>query len=245
MIKNNYLLYLIEFRTRLIRSMCILSLIFFGFFLISDKLYTYLAQPLLAELPHGSTLIATVITSTFMVPTKLAFMLALFVSMPYLLYEIWAFIAPALYIKERRKIISLVISSGLLFYIGMLFSYLLICPLALSFFAHAAPKGVTMMTDIGNYLEFVLSLLTAGGLAFQVPIITFIALEQGWLQFSQLAAIRPYIIVTAFTLGMLLTPPDVISQILLALPMWALFELGIVCSRIYSHRRKTRINTCK
>jgi len=233
MIQNNYIKYLQELRQRLIRIVISLGILFLSLFLISERLYDELAKPLLMHLPEGSRLIATAVTSTFTVPTKLAFMAALFLNMPYIFYELWSFVAPALYKKEKMHILALVCASLIFFYIGTVFSYLILCPLALAFFAKAAPKAVTIMTDISNYLDFVLRVIFAGGLAFQVPVITFIAVEKQWLAVEDIKRVRPFVIVGAFTLGMLLTPPDVISQILLALPMWSLFEVGVVVVHLY------------
>lgn len=228
---NTYLPYLLELRSRIIRISLVILILFLILFYIDEHLYTFIAKPLLKQLPLGSTLIATEITSPFMVPMKLAFMLSLFIAIPYILYEIWSFIAPGLYRQEKRKILPFLIASTLLFYMGVIFSYYLICPMALGFFAKCAPLGVTLMTDIQAYLNFVLTVLFSGGIAFQVPIITIACIISGFITIQQLEHFRPYIIVLAFILGMLLTPPDVISQILLALPMWGLFEIGLLLTK--------------
>ena len=225
-----YLPHLIEFRRRLIRCCIAFLFVFLALFFIDNHLYNFIAKPLLAELPSGNTLIAVEVTSTFMVPMKLALVLSFFLSIPYILYHIWAFVTPGLYPSEKRHIFPYLISSLLLFYSGVAFAYYCICPAALSFFAHCSPSNVTVMTDIKAYLDFVLSLLFSGGIAFQVPIITFASLQFGLISPEKLAHFRPYVIVAAFILGMLLTPPDVVSQILLALPIWGLFELGLIAS---------------
>ncbi len=218
--------YLIEFRSRLIRCLCVIGVLFVILFAIDQPLYHYLAKPLLKALPLGS-LIATDITTSFTVPLHLAFVSALLLGMPYCLYQLWSFIAPALHVKEKRHIVPLLIGSILLFYGGIAFAYGVICPITLAFFAQCAPKGVQMMTDIQSYLDFMLRMLLGGGLAFQVPVLTVGLVKAGLCTVQQLIDLRPYIIVGAFVLGMLLTPPDVLSQILLALPMWWLFEGGL------------------
>lgn len=225
-----YLPHLVEFRQRLIRCVIAFLAVFLALFFIDNHLYSFIAKPLLAELPFGSSLIATQVTSTFMVPMKLALILAFFLIIPYILYQIWSFITPGLYKAEKRSIFPYLIASLLLFYSGVTFAYYCICPAALSFFAHCSPANVLVMTDIKDYLDFVLTLLFSGGIAFQVPIITFASLQFGIISAEKLAHFRPYVIVAAFILGMLLTPPDVVSQILLALPIWGLFEVGLFAS---------------
>lgn len=224
---STYFVHLNELRKRLIRSSLLLLAIFIGFFSVDGHLYHWIAKPILLELPHGS-LIATDVITPFTVPMRLAFTCTLFVAVPYLFFELWAFISPGLQGREKRTFLPLVLLSIVLFYIGVGFSYFLICPLALNFFASVTPPGVARMTDIKAYLDFVLTLLFAGGIAFQVPVITIAVVRFGWVTLEQLKHFRPYIIVAAFVLGMLLTPPDVISQLLLAIPMWGLFELGLL-----------------
>jgi sec-independent protein translocase protein TatC len=223
---NHSTIYFIEFRSRLIHSLWVIGLLFLALFLVDQHLYHYLAKPLLKELPLGY-LIATDITSPFTVPLKVAFISALLLGMPYLLYQLWSFIAPALHIKEKRHILPFLIGSILLFYAGIAFAYGVICPITLGFFAHCAPKGVRVMTDIQAYLDFMLRMLLACGLAFQVPVLTVLVVNLGLCSVQQLIYLRPYVIVGAFVLGMLLTPPDVFSQIMLALPIWGLFEVGL------------------
>lgn len=193
-----------------------------------DILYHWLAGPLLHHLPEGSTMIATKVTSPFLIPFKLAMMTGILLVIPYILYQVWAFIAPGLYHNERKLIFPLLTASIALFLGGMAFAYFIVFPLVFAFFISAAPEGVSVMTDISEYLDFVIALFFAFGLAFQVPIVTIVLLGTGVVSRQQLAHARPYIIVGAFVLGMLLTPPDVLSQILLAVPMWLLFELGII-----------------
>lgn len=222
----NGIVYFIEFRSRLIRSLCVLGVLFLALFFIDHKLYHYLAKPLLQALPQGY-LIATDITSTFTVPLRVAWILSLLLAMPYVLYQVWSFMAPALHRGEKQQILPFLIGSLVLFYGGLGFAYGVICPLTLRFFVQCAPVGVQMMTDIQAYLDFMLGMLLACGLAFQVPVLTVLVVHLGWCTAKELAYLRPYVIVGAFILGMLLTPPDVFSQIMLALPMWWLFEGGL------------------
>jgi len=228
---NTYLLHLSELRTRLINSLILVSLFFVGLFLIDEKLYTFIARPLLTQLPMGSKIIATEVTTPFTVPMKFALILAIFLALPYILYQVWSFIAPGLYPHEKQAIRLFLISSLLLFYSGTTFAYLLICPLALGFFANCAPSGIAVMTDIKAYLDFVLTILFAGGAAFQVPLLTLAVIRSKLISIEKIEHLRPYMIVSAFILGMLLTPPDVVSQVLLALPMWGLFEGGLLLAK--------------
>jgi len=240
---HNYIPHFIEFRRRLIQCSVIIGLIFLFFFCIDEFLYTTLATPLLKQLPQGGALIATEVTSTFTVPMKLALVAALFISMPYILYQIWTFVAPGLYRHEKKLILPVFFTSLLLFYLGVAFAYAIICPLALQFFVQTTPKNVTMLTDIRHYLDFVLTLLFAGGIAFQVPIFTFTLIRTGIVSIQQLSHFRPYIIVGTFVVGMLLTPPDVVSQILLALPMWGLFELGLLFGKYSIKNNNKQLST--
>lgn len=228
---DSYIPHLIELRMRVIRCGLVILSLFICLFIIDEYLYSWIAKPLLKQLPSGSSMIATEVTAPFMAPMKLALISALFFGAPYILFELWSFIAPGLYINEKHKLRSFVMMSTLLFYFGIAFSYFVICPTALSFFTKCAPPDVKIMTDIKAYLDFVLSVLLAGGIAFQVPIITLTLLKAKLVSIEQFIYLRPYVIVGAFVLGMLLTPPDVISQILLALPMWGLFEIGLLLAK--------------
>jgi sec-independent protein translocase protein TatC len=228
---NQTLPHLIELRTRVIQSALVLLGLFLALFYIDEYLYSWIAKPLLTQLPAGSTLIATEVTATFMVPMKLAWIATLFFTIPYLLYQFWSFLAPGLYKNEKRIFLPFLIASTLLFYLGVAFAYFVICPIALGFFAQCAPVGVAVMTDMAAYLNFVLSVLFAGGLAFQVPVMTLAMIKARWVTIEQLIYLRPYMIVAAFVLGMILTPPDVLSQILLALPIWGLFEAGLILAK--------------
>lgn len=235
-----FISHLIELRDRLIRMALGISLIFLVLFPFANDIYTYVAAPLMAQLPEGSTMIATQVASPFLTPFKLALMAALFLSMPFTLYQIWAFVAPGLYQHEKRLAIPLLVSSILLFYLGMLFAYFVVFPLVFAFMAGTTPDGVSMMTDISAYLDFVLALFFAFGVAFEVPIATILLVATGLTTPEALVAKRPYVIVGAFVVGMLLTPPDVFSQTLLAVPMWLLFEAGILFSRFLVRQRAER-----
>jgi sec-independent protein translocase protein TatC len=218
----------------MVAAIAIAMLVIFPF---ANKLYTYVAAPLLAQMPKGTSMIATEVASPFLTPFKLALVAAIFVTMPYLLYQLWGFVAPGLYRHEKRLALPILVSSVLLFYLGMAFAYYLVFPLVFAFFTHTAPEGVAVMTDISKYLDFVLTLFFAFGVAFEIPVAIVLLVAIGALTPEQLGSKRPYVIVGVFAIGMLLTPPDVISQTLLALPMWGLFELGVVASRFVQHPR--------
>ena len=224
-------------RDRLLRAVLAVLVIFIGLFGFANELYHFLAEPLLAHLPEGGTMIATEVASPFLTPFKLTLIVAVFIAMPFLLYQLWAFVAPGLYQHERKLIYPLLLSSTLLFYLGMAFAYFVVFPLVFGFLTATAPDGVAVMTDISKYLDFVLKLFFAFGIAFEVPIATILLVWSGATTPESLAAKRPYLIVGAFVIGMLLTPPDIFSQTLLALPMWLLFELGLLMSRYYVKKR--------
>lgn len=223
--------HLIELRNRLIRILIGITVIFLLLFPFANDLYSVLAEPLLAYLPEGSTMIATEVASPFLAPFKFTLVLAFFIAIPFVLYQVWSFIAPGLYQSERSITIPLLVSSTLLFYVGVAFAYYVVFPLVFKFLVGIAPQGVTVMTDITKYLDFVLKMFFAFGIAFEVPVATILIVRSGLTTTESLVKKRPYIIVGAFVIGMLLTPPDVISQTLLAIPMWLLFELGIIFSR--------------
>ncbi len=223
--------HLAELRSRLLRSLACVGLVFLGLAFFSDQLYTAIATPLLAKLPANSSMIATEVAAPFLVPFKLTLFVAVFIAMPYLLYQAWAFVAPGLYEKEQRFVLPLLLTSIVLFYLGIAFAFFIVFPLLFAFLTAVAPTGVTVMTDIGHYLNFILKMFFAFGLAFEVPIATILLIKTGFTTRAALSEKRPYIIVGAFAIGMLLTPPDVISQILLATPVWVLFELGLFLSR--------------
>ncbi|OQX42747.1 MAG: twin arginine-targeting protein translocase TatC, partial [Candidatus Sedimenticola endophacoides] len=231
--------HLIELRDRLIRMVGAVGAIFLVLFPFANDLYQLISKPLLAVLPDGQNMIATGVISPFLAPFKLALVAAIFIAMPVILYQLWAFIAPGLYKHERRVLMPMVGSSALLFYCGALFAYLVVFPLVFQFMKLTTPVGVDMIPDITQYLEFVLTLFFAFGLAFEVPIATVILVWMGVTTPDKLKEKRPFIIVGAFCIGMLLTPPDVISQTLLAFPMWVLFEVGLFFSRIVHRQRQT------
>jgi sec-independent protein translocase protein TatC len=229
--------HLIELRSRLLRSVLCVMIVFCGLYAFANDIYLIVSEPLRVFLPEGSSMIATDVASPFFTPFKLALMSSVFISMPYMLFQIWGFIAPAMYENEKRLAYPLFLSSIILFYLGMAFAYFVVFPLVFGFFTSAAPEGVTVMTDISRYLDFILKLFFAFGLAFEIPIATIILVAGGVTSASSLTEKRPYIIVGCFVIGMLLTPPDVISQMLLAIPMWALFEVGVLFSRLVEENR--------
>lgn len=223
--------HLLELRTRLIRI-----LIFMGFLSIigipfASEIYAFVASPLLDILPQGSTMIATQVTSPFMAPLKLVLFSTLLVTMPYLFYEIWMFMSPGLYKNERSFIAPLMISTILLFSSGVAFAYFIVCPIIFKFFIGVAPESIMVMTDISEYLNFIIKLIFAFGIAFEIPVATFLLIRAGIVQKETLVKTRPYLIILFFVIGMLLTPPDIFSQLFLALPMWLLFEVGLLISR--------------
>ena len=219
--------HLTELRTRLLRCVVAVLVIFAALFSFAQEIYALVAAPLRAYLPEGATMIATGVASPFLTPFKLTLIVALFLSIPVILHQIWGFIAPGLYTREKRIAAPLLASSILLFYAGMAFAYFLVFPIIFGFFASVTPEGVAMMTDIGQYLDFVLTLFFAFGVAFEIPVATFLLIWVGIVDVQTLRNSRPYVIVGCFVVGMLLTPPDVFSQTLLAVPMWLLFEAGL------------------
>lgn len=228
--------FLLELRKRLLHCVLFLGLIFFVLFYFANQLYTYLAYPLLKYLPPGHNLIATNIVSPFFVPCDLTFHVTLFIGVPFILYQIWAFVAPALYPAEKKVIWPLLWGSTVLFYTGMMFAYWIIFPLLFRFFTRIAPLGVTVSPDISQYLDFTLHLLLIFGIIFEVPIVTVILVWSGITTRKTLIRIRPYVIVGAFIVGMLIAPPDVLSQIMLAVPLWFLYEAGVFCARFVKPR---------
>ena len=223
-----------ELRDRFRNALIAVFVAFLGLFPFANQLYTYVSEPLRSLLPEGSSMIATEVTSPFLTPFKLSLVLAVFVAMPVILAQVWGFIAPGLYKSERRIAIPILTSSVVLFYTGVAFAYYVVFPLLFGFFTTVGPVDISVMTDINRYLDFVLKLFFAFGLAFEVPVAAVILILTGVVTADQLANNRSYVIVGCFVMGMLLTPPDVISQTLLALPMWLLFEIGLVMGRILS-----------
>lgn len=233
--KNNVALiqYIIEFRKRLLKCLCVLLIVFGILFYFANPIYTIIARPLLKHLPKDYGLIATNIVSPFFVPFELTFVAAIFFCVPFFLYQLWAFIAPALYQHERKLIWPLLCISTLLFYLGVAFAYFIIFPILFTFLTHSAPAGVRVSPDIGQYLDFTLKLFLVFGIIFEVPVITVLFIWTGISSRETLVNMRPYAIVSAFIIGMLFAPPDVISQTLLAIPLWLLFETGILLSRFF------------
>jgi sec-independent protein translocase protein TatC len=225
--------HLLELRDRLLRVIVVVVVLFLSMVYFANDIYHYIAIPLTSQLPEGSTMIATGVATPFFTPIKLTIVFSIFLAIPIILHQVWAFIAPGLYKHERKLIAPLVLSSAVLFYAGMAFAYYVVFPVAFSFFTSTAPKGVTIATDISSYLDFILKLFFAFGLAFEIPIATLVLCWTGATTPEALKSKRPYIVVGAFVFGMLLTPPDVISQTLLAIPMLLLFELGLLFARFY------------
>ena len=230
--------HLIELRDRVLRMVLAVLLVFVALMPFANRLFTFLSGPLTRVLPEDSSLIAIEVAAPFLIPFKLALVASIFIAMPYILYQVWGFVAPGLYQNERRLAFPLVVSSTALFYAGAAFAYFVVFPLVFAFLTGVAPEGVSVMTDIGKSLDFVLTLFFAFGVAFEIPVATFVLVWIGVTTPEALAAKRPYVVVGVFVVGMLLTPPDVISQTLLALPMWMLFELGIVFSRRFLRNRQ-------
>lgn len=224
----SFIAHLIELRTRLLHSAVALLLVFICLFPWAADLYALLAQPLLDKLPKGGQMIATDVTTPFFVPLKVAMMASFLIALPYILYQIWRFVAPGLYAHEKRLVVPLIIASTLLFFCGMAFAYFVVFPVVFGFITAAAPQGVAVMTDIDKYLSFVLSMFMAFGITFQVPVAVVLLVRMSFVSVEKLREIRSYVIVGAFVIGAIFTPPDVVSQFMLAIPLWLLYEAGIV-----------------
>ncbi|HBZ16365.1 Sec-independent protein translocase subunit TatC [Pantoea sp. NPDC088449] len=225
--------HLIELRKRLLNCIIAVLVIFLCLVYFANDIYHLVASPLISQMPAGASMIATDVASPFFTPIKLTIIVSVFLAVPVILYQVWAFVAPALYRHERKLVMPLLFSSTLLFYVGVAFAYFIVFPLAFGFFAKTAPQGVTIATDITNYLDFVMTIFMAFGVAFEVPIAIVLLCWTGITSPEDLKKKRPYILVGAFVVGMLLTPPDVFSQTLLAIPMYCLFEVGVFFSRYY------------
>ncbi|PMR76167.1 twin-arginine translocase subunit TatC [Billgrantia endophytica] len=230
--------HLIELRSRLLRAVVAILVIFLGLYPFANEIYTFVAQPLMGMLPEGSQMIATEVASPFLAPFKLTLVVAVFVAIPYVLHQAWAFVAPGLYDNEKTLALPILASSVGLFYAGAAFAYYAVFPLLFQFFTQTGPENVAVMTDINQYLNFVLKLFFAFGVAFEIPIATFLLIVTGATTVESLSKKRPYVILGCFVVGMLLTPPDVISQTLLAVPMYLLYEVGILFGRLVRRRRK-------
>lgn len=238
---ETFISHLIELRDRLLRVVIGLIVVFICLFPFANHIYTLLAQPLLSKLPAGGQMIATAVTTPFFVPMKVAMLTAFVISLPHTLYQVWSFVAPGLYLHERRFIGPLVVASTLLFLTGMCFAYFAVFPVVFGFIAGTAPEGVAVMTDIGNYLDFVITLFMAFGLAFEVPVAVVLLVHMGMVDIRTLKDIRGYVVVGAFVIGAIFTPPDVISQVMLAVPLWLLYEAGILVASFIKPRQQPRI----
>ncbi len=225
---DTFIAHLLELRSRLMNSVIALLLVFICLFPWASDLYALLAQPMLAKLPAGGQMIATDVTTPFFVPLKVAMMTALLIALPYILYQMWSFVAPGLYAHEKTLVLPLIIVSTLLFFSGMAFAYFAVFPVVFGFITAAAPQGVAVMTDIDKYLSFVLGMFMAFGVTFQVPVAVVVLVRMGVVSVEKLREVRSYVIVGAFVVGAIFTPPDVVSQFMLAIPLWLLYEAGIV-----------------
>jgi sec-independent protein translocase protein TatC len=231
--------HLLELRDRLLRAFIAVIVAFIPLAFFANEVFTFVATPLIAQLPKDSSLIATSVISPFMTPFKLAFFVGLFVAMPYVLYQVWAFVAPGLYKHEKRFAFPLLVSSIVLFYCGIAFAYLVVFPVMFEFFANTTPAGVRMMTDITSYMDFVLTMFLCFGLAFEVPVVVVLLVLTGLVKVEKLAEIRGYVLIGIFVIAALLTPPDAISQTIMAVPMYLLYEGGIVMARLMNRMRRT------
>ncbi|HCZ47783.1 MAG TPA: twin-arginine translocase subunit TatC [Gammaproteobacteria bacterium] len=232
--------HLLELRTRLLRAVAAVLLCMVALLPFAKPLYAVLAQPLIEQLPAGASMIATGVAAPFMAPFKFVMMLAVYLAMPVVLHQLWAFVAPGLYRREKALALPLLVSAMVLFYLGMAFAYFAVFPVIFGFFASAAPAGVLVMTDVSSYLDFVLTLFLAFGVAFEVPVVVVLLVVGGFVDVATLQRARPYLIVVAFVIGMVLTPPDIFSQAILALPMCLLFEVGLLVARALVRRRATQ-----
>jgi sec-independent protein translocase protein TatC len=229
--------HLLELRDRLLRAFLAVIVVFVPIAFFSNEVFTLVAQPLIDKLPAGSSLIATSVISPFMTPFKLAFFVALFAAMPYVLYQVWAFVAPGLYRHEKRFALPLLVSSIILFYAGVAFAYLVVFPVMFDFFASTTPAGVRMMTDITSYMDFVLTMFLCFGLAFEVPVVVVLLVLTGLVKVDKLAEIRGYVLIGIFVIAAILTPPDAISQTIMAVPMYLLYEGGLLMARLMQRMR--------
>lgn len=241
--ENSLISHLIELRSRILRAVLSVLLVFLCLAYFANDLYQMLADPLLQALPENSSMIATDVASPFFAPFKLTMVLSFFIAIPYVLYQVWGFVAPGLYRNEKKMVAPLLASSTILFYTGMAFAYFVVFPIAFAFFTSAAPEGVTVATDINSYLNFVLKLFFAFGVSFEIPVAIVLMCWTGITDAASLRAKRPYVVVAAFVIGMLLTPPDIISQTLLAVPMWILFEFGVIVGGLYSRDKGSEPET--
>jgi len=238
-IQESFISHLVELRDRLIRSIAAVIIIFLGLVAWARDIYSLLAKPMLAALPSGGHMIATDVAGAFFVPMKVTLMLSFLLALPYVLYQVWAFVAPGLYTHEKKLVPPLIASSVVLFFIGMSFAYFIVFPTVFVFVNKFAPEGVLVMTDIDKYLSFVLSTFLAFGITFEVPVIVIVLVRTGLISIAKLKDIRPYVIVGAFVVGAIFTPPDLLSQFLLAVPLWLLYEVGILLALFIARSDKT------
>ncbi len=229
--------YLLELRSRLIRCLIVVAIILLIALLFANKIYTFLALPLIVHFTNGQALIATAVPAPFLVPFKSALVVSIYIAVPYILHQLWCFVAPALYQNEKRIMWLMLVTSSLLFYLGTIFAYCVVMPIVFKFFIYVAPLGVEVKPDISQYLSFILKLFLAFGLSFEIPVVVVLLTIAGLCSIAALKKKRPYIIVGAFIFGMVLTPPDIISQIFLAVPMWILFEFGLWLSVFLAKKR--------
>jgi sec-independent protein translocase protein TatC len=240
---ENFIAHLIELRDRLLRTLIGFVLVLVALLPFSNKIYSLLAAPLLAQLPSGGQMIATAVTTPFFVPMKVAMLAAFIISLPHTMYQAWSFVSPGLYAHEKKFMVPMIVASCCLFLTGMAFAYFLVFPVIFGFIVGAAPAGVAVMTDIANYLDFVISLFFAFGLAFQVPIAVILVVHFDWVSVVQLKAMRAYVVVAAFIVGAIFTPPDIVSQFMLALPIWLLYELGILLANFLGKAKNSRLES--
>ncbi|MCQ8179812.1 twin-arginine translocase subunit TatC [Methylomonas sp. SURF-1] len=240
--EQSFFSHLVELRDRLLKMVLCVLLVFVGTASYANEIYAFLADPLLQHMPKNSSMIAIDVASPFFTPFKLAFVVAVFASIPFILYQFWGFVAPGLYRHEKMMVAPLLLASTVLFYGGAAFAYFLVFPLVFSYLTAAAPAGVAVMTDIATYLDFVLAMFFAFGLAFEIPVLTIVLVWTGIISPESLAEKRPYVIVGVFVVAMFLTPPDALSQTLLAVPMWLLFESGLLFSRLITRRDRAAEN---
>ncbi len=235
--EETFISHLIEMRDRLLRAVAVVVVLFIALFPWAQDIYALLAKPMLAALPQGGQMIATEVTTPFFVPVKVTLMAAFLLALPWVFYQLWAFVAPGLYQHEKRIGVPLVVASVVLFLAGMAFAYFLVFPVVFGFIVGVAPEGVAVMTDIGKYLDFALTLFMAFGITFEVPVAVVLLVKMGMVSVTKLREIRPYVVVGAFVIGAIFTPPDVISQFMLAVPLWVLYELGIVVAQLITRNK--------
>ena len=238
LVEGTLLSHLLELRERLMRAVIAIVVLFIPAAFYSNPIFDFLAKPLSAQLPKGSSLIATGVMTTFTTPLKLSFMVALFAAMPYVLYQLWGFVAPGLYRHEKRFAVPLLVSSIVLFYVGVAFAYFLVFPMMFSFFVATTPHGVQMMTDINSYMDFALTMFFAFGVAFEVPVAVVLLVLTGLVKVEKLTEWRGYVVIGIFIIAAILTPPDALSQCMMAVPMWLLYEAGIIFARTMTRGRK-------